>query len=416
MNRKIDGELRLAEMPKGKANLFACGREGLDQRPLVEVLTALAEGCNQPLMMAGELHGRASGDGRERVGDVAAAMAAGDQHRLACAAFDGVKLDGTPPQANYHPRLELLQSLLAKAAAPQLAVVPTKEMREPAGLRPHVERWLESGNAEVWVVRSSTIEIDKLKPSFSLDAVVVGFTTRVHEADRVHAVLLGLQRSDGNLYRFVNPELVLELSCTDLQMEDSSDEPVRRWVLRNSGGWQPVVDAIAASMIHPVVVRRRTDKKADALEGRLNQLQEHLAGLDPEVPLILRQLLVWESDKQGAWPDWPVWMEHFTDYSPEHKTPVDGMIRAAMSESGDQAIGDAWSPGTTKRAGRRWPPKRMMNLHLNQSRDPAPNPLSRPLVGQKLASPEPNPEFNRLRGLLTCLRRNDTRKANALNA
>jgi hypothetical protein len=407
VSRKLDGELWLAELHKGKARLFARGGRFLDEGPLFTALTALAKGRKQPLVIAGELHVPAAEDGRERVGDVAAALAAGDQQRLAYAAFDVVELDGAPPPADYHPRLELLQALLAKASAPQLAVVPTEELREPAELRPHIERWLESGNAEGLVVRSVTGEIYKLKPSFSLDAVVVGFTTRVNEADQVRSVLLGLQRgdgslqllgacgnfpgesmrrellaaleplecpssfrhssSDGNLYRFVQPELVLELSCTDLQTEDSSGEPVRRWVLRHCGsdGWQPVVDAIAASMIHPVVVRRRTDKQADALDVRLSQLQEHLPELDPEAPLTPRQLpesvlvrrqvwskaskgglavrklLVWKSGKQKAWTGWPAWVVHFTDYSPDRKTPLDRTIRTAVSEPEAHAVADA---------------------------------------------------------------------------
>lgn len=406
VSRKLDGELWLAELHKGKARLFARGGRVLDEGPLLKALTALAKGRKQPLVIAGELHVPAAEGGRERVGDVAAALAAGDHQRLAYAAFDVVELDGAPPPADYHPRLELLQTLLAKASLPELAVVPTEELREPAELRPHIERWLERGNAEGLVVRSATGEIYKLKPSFSLDAVVVGFTTRVNETDQVRSVLLGLQRgdgslqllgacgnfpgesmrrelltaleplecpsgfrhssSDGNLYRFVKPELVLELSCTDLQTEDSSGEPVRRWVLCHSAetGWEPIVDAIAASMIHPVVVRRRTDKQADALDVRLSQLQEHLPELDPEAPLTPRQLpestlvrrqvwskagkgglavrklLVWQSSKEKAWPGWPAWVVHFTDYSPDRKTPLDRTIRTALSESEAQAIAD----------------------------------------------------------------------------
>lgn len=406
VSRKLDGELWLAELHKGKARLFARGGRVLDQGPLLKALTALAKGCKQPLVIAGELHVPASGDGRERVGDVAAALAAGDQQRLAYAAFDVVELDGAPPPADYHPRLELLQTLLAKASAPQLAVVPTEELREPAELRPHIERWLESGNAEGLVVRSVTGEIYKLKPSFSLDAVVVGFTTRVGETDQVRSVLLGLQRgdgtiqllgacgnfpgedmrrellaaleplectssfrqssSDGSLYRFVKPQLVLELSCTDLQTEDSAGDPVRRWALRHDEreGWQPVADAIAASMIHPVVVRMRTDKQADALDVRLSQLQEHLPELDSETPLAprdlptstlvrrrvwskagkgglaVRKLLIWKSSKEEAWPGWPAWVVHFTDYSPDRKTPLDRIIRTALSEAEAQAIAD----------------------------------------------------------------------------
>jgi hypothetical protein len=256
------------------------------------------------------------------------------------------------------------------------------------------------------VVRSVVGEIYKLKPCFSLDAVVVGFTTRVSETDQVRSVLLGLRRgdgsvqllgacgnfpaeamrrellteleplecpsgfrhssSDGNLYRFVRPVLVLELSCTDLQTEDSAGEPIRRWVLRHGDdGWQPIIDAAAASMIHPVVGRRRPDKSGDGLDVRLSQLQELMPQLDMDAALqprqlpastvvrrqvwskaskgglAVRKLLVWQSHKQEAWPGWPAWVVHFTDYSPDRKTPLERTIRTALSDTDAQAIAEA---------------------------------------------------------------------------
>jgi hypothetical protein len=173
--------------------------------------------------------------------------------------------------------------------------------------------------------------------------------------------------SDGNLYRFVNPAVVLELSCTDLQTEDSSGDPIRRWALRHEAekGWKPIVDAIAVSMIHPVVVRRRTDKQANALDVRVSQLQEVLPDLDPDsvleprdLPrstlirrqvwskegkggLAVRKLLLWKSNKDEIWPGWPAWVVHFTDYSPARKTPLERTIRTALGEQEAQQIADA---------------------------------------------------------------------------
>jgi hypothetical protein len=165
----------------------------------------------------------------------------------------------------------------------------------------------------------------------------------------------------------VNPEVVLELSCTDLQSEDSSGDPIRRWVLRHDahGTWQPIVDAISVSMIHPVVVRRRTDKQANALDVRISQLKEVLPDLDPNAVLeprllpkstlvrrqvwskegkgglAVRKLLLWKSGKDDVWPGWPAWVVHFTDYSPDRKTPLDRTIRTALSEAEAEAIADA---------------------------------------------------------------------------
>ena len=407
VSRKIDGELWLAELHQGKACLFARGGRLIEKGPVLDALKSVARDCQQPLVIAGELHVPATGEARERVGDVAAALADGKQQSLAFAAFDVVELDGSAPPADYHQRLEILQRLVDSDAMHPISVVATEELQEPGELRSHVQNWVESGKAEGLVVRSSVGEIYKIKPSFSLDAVVVGFTTRASEPDQVRSVLLGLQRtegsiqllgacgnlpgeamrrelladllplecpssfrhssSDGNLYRFVNPAVVLELSCTDLQNEDSSGDPIRRWALRYEaqGGWKPIVDAIAVSMIHPVVVRRRTDKQASALDVRVSQLQEVLPDLDPdavleprELPrstlmrrqvwskegkggLAVRKLLLWKSSKDEVWPGWPTWLVHFTDYSPDRKTPLERTIRSALSEGEAQQLADA---------------------------------------------------------------------------
>ena len=407
VSRKIDGELWLAELHQGKACLFARGGRLIEKGPVLDALKSVARDCQQPLVIAGELHVPATGEARERVGDVAAALADGKQQSLAFAAFDVVELDGSAPPADYHQRLEILQRLVDSDAMHPISVVATEELQEPGELRSHVQNWVESGKAEGLVVRSSVGEIYKIKPSFSLDAVVVGFTTRASEPDQVRSVLLGLQRtegsiqllgacgnlpgeamrrelladllplecpssfrhssSDGNLYRFVNPAVVLELNCTDLQNEDSSGDPIRRWALRHEaqGGWKPIVDAIAVSMIHPVVVRRRTDKQASALDVRVSQLQEVLPDLDPdavleprELPrstlvrrqvwskegkggLAVRKLLLWKSGKDEVWPGWPTWLVHFTDYSPDRKTPLERTIRSALSEGEAQQIADA---------------------------------------------------------------------------
>jgi hypothetical protein len=406
-SRKIDGELWLAELHQGKACLFARGGRLIEKGPVLDALTSIAQGCPKPLVIAGELHVPAKGEARERVGDVAAALADGRQQSLAFAAFDVVELDGSAPPADYHQRLEILKQLVDSDDAHTISVVATEELQEPGELRSHVQNWVESGKAEGLVVRSSVGEIYKIKPSFSLDAVVVGFTTRASEPDQVRSVLLGLRRdddniqllgacgnlpgeamrrellaellplecsssfrhssSDGNLYRFVNPAVVLELSCTDLQSEDSSGDPIRRWALHHEAheGWKPVVDAIAVSMIHPVVVRRRTDKQANALDVRVSQLQEVLPDLDPdavleprELPrstlirrqvwskagkggLAVRKLLLWKSGKDEAWPGWPAWVLHFTDYSPDRKTPLERTLRTALTKDEANAIADA---------------------------------------------------------------------------
>ena len=63
----------------------------------------------------------------------------------------------------------------------------------------------------------------------------------------------------------------------------------------------------------------------------------------------VRKLLVWQSGKQEAWPGWPAWVVHFTDYSPDRKTPLDRTIRTALSESEALAIADGLSAENIKK-------------------------------------------------------------------
>lgn len=156
----------------------------------------------------------------------------------------------------------------------------------------------------------------KVKPRFSIDAVVVAFTTRATEPDQVRALLLGLVRPDGAvqlvgsvgnfpgaearqallqqllgterksafrqassggaLYRFVQPRLVVEVAGTAVQAGDGDGGSVQRWALRHdeAQGWSGVAPVASASLLHPVFVRVRTDKGVDDVDARVAQLDE----------------------------------------------------------------------------------------------------------------------------------------------
>jgi len=402
---KIDGELWLAELNGNQVHMFAKGGRHLDSGPINEALVTLSASVNDSIVIAGELHSQGSPGHRPRVGDVASALAENKQSELVLTLFDVVQHKGEQPPINYHERLQLLESLVPKPLK-YLRVAETEELNEPSHLTPHIKRWLENGESEGLVVRSSVGEIYKIKPSISIDALVVGYTTRSGTEEQVRSLLLGLQRSDGttqllgacgnfpseelrreligilkplecassfrhsssdgNLYQFVEPEIVLEVSCTDLQDEDSDGDPIKRWVLKHSPkGWLPVVDLPSASMIHPVIIRRRTDKTNDSVDVRVTQLNEHISVVNIDAKAVARQLpksqllrrqvwsktsksglavrklLVWSSGKQDIWPGWPAWLVHFTDYSPDRKTPLDRTIRTAQSEVEALAIADA---------------------------------------------------------------------------
>lgn len=399
---KIDGELWFAELVDGRAVVFTRGGRRLADAPIVQELTVLAKRAKTNLIVAGELHAR-DGNPRPRVGDVAAALSAGRYERLGFKAFDVVEVGGGPPPAAYEERLVLLRQVLSVDGDSSVGVVDTEEVTDTAGLSAFVTEWVSSGTSEGMVVRTASGDVFKVKPVFTLDAVVCGFTTKAQEPDQARSLLLGLVRpdgalllvgsggnmtgtdvrkdvlralldqecesrfrhssSDGALYRFAKPRVVVEVTCTDLQFEDSSGDLIRKWVIRHEDDrWHPVVDAQSVSLIHPVVSRIRTDKAADDLDARVSQLQERvLAGgfSDKVAPRSLpasslmrrevwtkasksgtavRKLLVWKTAKESLWAGWPAWIVHFTDYSPDRKIPLERTFRTAMSEDDAMAV------------------------------------------------------------------------------
>ena len=416
---KIDGELWFVEMRDGKATLFARGGRQIGDAPVVTELTAVAARSKSPVVIAGELFAK-DGNPRPRVGDVASALASGKHERLHFHAFDVVEAGNSPPPVAYEERLSILRQLLSDGES--IGVVQTEDLSDSAKLADLLPTWVTSGKSEGMVVRSSSGEIYKVKPLFTLDAVVVGFTTRAQEPDQTRSLLLGLIRpdgavlligacgnipgenvrrdllqtllkeecesrfrhpsSDGSLYRFVKPTVVVEISCTDLQFEDSNGELIRRWVIHHeSGAWLPIIDSHSVSMLHPVLSRVRTDKAADDLDARVSQLEERVIAsgfLEKVAPRVLtsstlvrreawtkaakggtsvRKLLVWKTGKESQWSGWPAWVVHFTDYSPDRKTPLERTLRTATCEATAMSVANAlvlenvkkgWEPAVLK--------------------------------------------------------------------
>lgn len=399
---KIDGELWFAELADGRATLFTRNDRRIANSPAVTALTAAAGRARARMVIAGELHAR-DGSPRPRVGDVAMALAAGKHERLAFRAFDVVEFGDGPPPVAYEDRLAALREIFADSTDEAAGVMPTEDMADTAGLAEFVTEWVTSGKAEGLVVRSPSGEIFKVKPSFTIDAVVCGFTTRANEPDQARSLLMGLVRpdgtvllvgsggnmpgeqvrrdvlktlldhecesrfrhasSEGSLYRFVRPQVVVEVTCTDLQFEDSSGDYIRKWVIRHEETtWHPVIDANSVSLIHPVISRIRSDKLADGLDARVSQLKERViaaAFAERIAPRVLpqstmvrrevwtkasktgtavRKLLVWRTGKEAQWPGWPAWIVHFTDYSPDRKTPLERTFRTALTEGDALAV------------------------------------------------------------------------------
>lgn len=406
---KVDGELWFLVLEGGDAALVnPKGRVYFGDLPVLVEAKKAAARAEGRVIVAGELFAATKG-GRPRVADVATATSGEAQAqvaRLGFMAFD--LLEGGDGQAQmplptYAEKLEVLRRLFE--GGKRLQAIRTEEMAGVDAVMRQFVELVDSGKAEGLVLRSEDERIVKLKPVLSIDVAVVGYTTRVEEPDLCRSMLLAVMREDGRfqligscgnmseedrrdlksrlepletssayrhasssgaLYRFVRPELVVEIKLTDIQGDDSRGDPVTRMTLEfdEGEGWRPVRPMPGASIFFPVFVRVRTDKTVNPTDIRAEQVLERTMVRDldqkaeevrlPESRVIrrevyrkehrgevtVRKLVVWKTGKEDIDPAYPPYVVHWTDYSPARKDPLKREVRLAPDEAEAAAIGD----------------------------------------------------------------------------
>jgi hypothetical protein len=357
-------------------------------------------------IIAGELFAIRKG-ARPRHDDLAAAMggeASAEVARMGFMAFDlvwGGDTTAVGPFESYGDKLEVLNRLFA--GGKRVKVVPTEAIEGRAAVRAQYEKLVDSGKAEGLVLRTADARTVKVKPQFTLDAVVIGYTERADEPGVCRSMALALIREDGQfqvigscgnmdlatrkamfkrfeplaasasfrhasssgaLYRFIRPEVVIEIKVTDVLADESDGSPILRMVAEYDAirGYRAVRRMPSVSILHPVFVRVRTDKQPDALDARMAQVIERV--MVPELgvhaepvalpesevlrrevytkttkgALAVRKFVLWATHKQDANAGYPAFVVQFTDYSPGRKDPLKREVRLAPSFEAAEAL------------------------------------------------------------------------------
>jgi hypothetical protein len=172
--------------------------------------------------------------------------------------------------------------------------------------------------------------------------------------------------NDQVAYQMVRPEWVVEISVLDLITETTRGAPINRMVLEWDGTaakWQIIRRMPLVGLISPQFVRRREDKTVNPQDLRLQQVSDlvEIALIDRDArqialpkssvlrrevytrnfkgQLMVRKLVLWETNKAAQSEDYPAYVIHFTDFSPNRKTPLEREVR--ISNSRDQ-IAQLW--------------------------------------------------------------------------
>lgn len=400
LSPKLDGELWFLARRGGDLALCAHNGRVLHGIPLLKALEAKLKDAPD-LLVAGELVAPIA-EGRPRSHHVATAF--GDEalaKAFAFHPFDLVEDAGADALGRpYGERLARLHALFGEAGT--IATVTG----DAAAAASHYREWVAAGKHEGLVVRTEQNLTFKIKPHFTIDAVVIAYGERlVGEQRQLRELSLGLQRDDGTwqvlgtvgggfseedrvawlaklekmpatssfrmansegtLSRFVRPELVVEVRCSDLLVSDGDDLPMRRMSLAwdAAAGWKPLGEQITAVMLHPVFQRARDDKRPDAGDCGLDQLTSRvqfetdtvLAAAAPGSAVLLKRE-VWGKELKGQIAvrkyaliqpnkpgrDHPPLVLFFTDYSPGRAEPLQTTLRTAADQSSADVQIAAW--------------------------------------------------------------------------
>ena len=388
VSRKIDGELWFIERASSGVRLIAPnGRVATGDFTFFSAASALEVGT----VLAGELYSTAN-EGRERVTDIATGLA-GTGSGLAFAAFDVVShAEQNWQDLPYPQRLEILKSLKA-LSVPDFSMIPVTETESVSEVTSNYEEIVGKNSAEGLIVRCSDGRAFKVKPTFTLDLVILGYTIRTNKdnKDEVRSLLIGLAQdentfvplgtvgnssesfdrvgllarlsaitveseyrraaSNGQLYVMTKPEVLIECTVMDAQSVDSSGKAIKQPRLKLEGStWVASHAQPAVSLLNAVISRVRDDKADVASGARWSQIESFMpeqsatsGGELAQSKLLrrevwtkttgdktdVRKLVVWQTNKDQVDSSFPAFVVHWTDYSSTRKAPLAREVKPA---------------------------------------------------------------------------------------
>lgn len=422
ISTKLDGELWFLLKRGDDVVLASYNGRMLQGTSLVREAAVKLKG-SADLIVAGELVAIPE-EGRPRVQHVAAALGAGAlEPTLRFFPFDLVEEGGVDGHAtSYKERHAKLTRLFGEPKDDARVAAVTTALGDSAAVTSYFRAWVQSQLFEGLVVRAESGITFKIKPTFTVDAVIVAYGDRrtvgaagsapITEMRELTLALLNddgtfqiigpvgggfdleqrvawrerlskieapssfrMANREGTLCRFVRPEVVVEVKCSDLIETDTNDAPVARMALRwdPKTGYSPVADARVPALLFPVFLRERTDKRVDlgsiGLEQLTSRLPVDMGASDRRIRTLaesaivrrgvwtkaggaVRKYVIIETKKSRA-DGYAPFVVYFTDFATGRAEPLKTSVRVASTLAGAEAHVAAW---TTENVKRGWAP------------------------------------------------------------
>lgn len=392
VSTKLDGELWFLLHDKEWKLVSPTGRVISGD---IEILAeATAAKLDKGSIFAGELH--ILGESRTRIADVTSALAGGEKTKTESLAFKVFDVVTSPDVSAigtaYTARYEAISKLPSGKNFGFISSTPTKASSEVAEM---FEKEVQAKGLEGLVARAEDGRSYKIKPTKELDAAILGFTER-RDADgalMIRSLLFGVMQEDGSwipltttgnvgendfrkellgllkplvrpssyrrtsqssgvMYQLVEPTLIVELKCMDLQLEDFQGRAIKHPKLSfSSDGWKVTGWTNSASVHNSIVVRVRNDKACtyedigwnqltrilpidtssnEVAVGKSELIQRRVWTKEGSGKVDVRKLVMWKTNKEVV--GFPSFVIHWTDYSSTRKSPLDREVRLAPNE------------------------------------------------------------------------------------
>ncbi|MAO71054.1 MAG: hypothetical protein CMD02_00915 [Flavobacteriales bacterium] len=387
VSKKYDGHLYLLYFDGKKSILYNHGGKELTDIGVLKEADELLKGKYTEVILAGELYLHKEGE-RSRSFDLISAL--DDKHKdVRYKVFDILLLDGEEKNLNIKDLDNKLKELLKGGKS--INSVDSFFVESRKDIESLFDDIVVKGNEEGIIVQSDNAPTYKIKPLLTLDAVVVGFSEgQGIRENKLKELLLALKISEneyltiakvGNgfseeqrdlifkdlerqkvdsdyvevsssniAFTMVKPTKVVEFSCLDVYSETSKGSIKKMSLKFNKDSYSAEFKKPSFSVTSGVFLSFRDDKKVNTEDVGISQITK-IISLEPnkksntelkESEILhrevyvkeskgvkkVRKFIVWKTNKEET-NDFPAFVYHYTDYSPERKEPLKKEIKVS---------------------------------------------------------------------------------------
>ena len=342
--------------------------------------------CNDEIILAGELYVLSKDKKRERHAHVYSALAKPNDDKMHFAAFDIVK-SSVEDLDSYPKKIEHITKLLeGQNYFHPVEIIETNESKILSLFNSIV---IDQQN-EGLIIRNDR-RIYKMKRNIDLDLVVLGFT--MQDKDTIRSIALGIclpgdeylfvgsvgtlgskekrkklheelselvcstpyrmSSSDGSLYQFLIPKLVVSVSVKDVQNERNDGNPIMHMAFSmKDNQLDPLHLTPSVSILHANYNEIRSDKKAIEDDCGIQQLEragfyikdiktdpkkqissmqssiineKHVYVKNSKDSKAVKKFVILETKKVEF--EYPKYLFYFLDLSEKRKTPIQRDVR-----------------------------------------------------------------------------------------